>query len=112
MSGPPRPRPDVRVRRHLAWFVPEAGGVALDAAGRLPVQEVGWCFPPDVDDLIWPGAAPGGVAALACLARVDVAGLDQALAVSGDHPSARDFSIAIQTIIAPKSGFAMMSARV
>jgi aminoglycoside phosphotransferase (APT) family kinase protein len=70
MSGPPRPEPDVRVRRHLAWFVPEAGGVAVDDAGRLPLQEVGWGFPADVDDLVWPGTAPGTVAALACLARV------------------------------------------
>ena len=74
MSGPPRPRPDVRGRRHLAWVVPDAGGVALDAAGRLPMQEVGWCFPPDVDDLAWPGAPAGAVAALACLAHVEVAG--------------------------------------
>jgi aminoglycoside phosphotransferase (APT) family kinase protein len=74
MSGPPRPRPDVRVRRHLAWFVPEAGGIVLDASGRLPVQVVGWRFPPDVDDLVWPGAAPGAVATLTCLSRVEVAG--------------------------------------
>jgi hypothetical protein len=74
VSGPPRPRPDVRVRRHLVWFVPEAGGVAVDGDGRLPVQEVGWCFPPDVDDLLWPAAEPGAVAALTCLARVDVPG--------------------------------------
>ena len=74
MSGPPRPRPEVRVRRHLAWFVPEAGGVALDATGRLPVQDVAWCFPPDVDDLVWPGGAPGAIAALGCLACVDVPG--------------------------------------
>lgn len=70
MSGPPRPEPDVRVRRHLAWFRPDARGVALDPAGGLPVQAVGWGHAPDVDDLAWPGAAPGSVAALACLARV------------------------------------------
>ena len=74
MSGPPPRRSDVRVRRHLAGVVPEAGGVVLAASGRLPVQVVGWCIPSEVDGLAWPGMEPGSVAALACLASVEVAG--------------------------------------
>lgn len=91
MSGPPRPEPEVRVRRHLAWFVPDVGGVVLDDAGGLPLQEVGWGFPADVDDLAWPGMTPGAVAALSCLARLrtgEEPGLDERLYLVEPVPGA------------------------